>query len=388
VARVRYFALLVAGLVAILVLAGQLARAASTTRLPIVASRDWWPVWSPNDRDIAFTRINGAGRVFSLQVLDLSTHRAAQVGMSAAQLSPSWSPDSSQLVYASGGILYIVRADGTGKHRYPAPTRAYAPAWRPGTSGQIAYLTTKGAQNTDLWVGNEQWQRSVLGQPSWAPDGSALAFARDDGIYVAARRESQRQVVSAANPGPPVWSPDGTFIAYTANNHVWIVHADGASGPISLAGPFNDIGPLSWSRESDEVAYTVRGALEVTRIAAKATVRPASTVGVGTSYAHRGDALAFSGSHPGCAGHASIRIYQGGPRVPSLTGGCRIAGTPLPDVIDGTPQGGDVIAAGAGNDLVHARNGHRDTIDCGAGRDTATVDRVDVARNCEVVRRG
>jgi len=56
--------------------------------------------------------------------------------------------------------------------------------------------------------------------------------------------------------------------------------------------------------------------------------------------------------------------------------------------IAGTGGGGDVIRAGAGNDRVYARNGRRDFVDCGPGRDTAWVDKSDVVRNCEIVHRG
>jgi hypothetical protein len=43
--------------------------------------------------------------------------------------------------------------------------------------------------------------------------------------------------------------------------------------------------------------------------------------------------------------------------------------------------------AGPGNDQILARNGKRETIDCGAGRDRATVDRDDPVRGCERVAR-
>jgi hypothetical protein len=45
------------------------------------------------------------------------------------------------------------------------------------------------------------------------------------------------------------------------------------------------------------------------------------------------------------------------------------------------------MGAGAGNDTIHARNGRRDTIDCGAGRDTVWADRIDRLAHCEIVRR-
>ena len=41
----------------------------------------------------------------------------------------------------------------------------------------------------------------------------------------------------------------------------------------------------------------------------------------------------------------------------------------------------------AGRDLIRARNGGRDRVDCGPGRDTAILDARDLAVRCEVVRR-
>lgn len=56
------------------------------------------------------------------------------------------------------------------------------------------------------------------------------------------------------------------------------------------------------------------------------------------------------------------------------------------DVVTGGP-GADRIEAGLGNDVVHARDGRRDVIGCGPGRDTAVVDARDVVRGCELVQR-
>jgi hypothetical protein len=71
-------------------------------------------------------------------------------------------------------------------------------------------------------------------------------------------------------------------------------------------------------------------------------------------------------------------------------------GTPDDDVIAATsvgdrvvPGGGnDVVRAFGGNDCIRARDGARDSIDCGGGRDIAIVDRTDTAKGCESVRRG
>jgi Ca2+-binding RTX toxin-like protein len=71
------------------------------------------------------------------------------------------------------------------------------------------------------------------------------------------------------------------------------------------------------------------------------------------------------------------------------------------DTITGGPGqddiGGDRTAAcfygpiygtctiGSGNDTIYAQDGERDTVDCGPGADTASVDAVDVVANCETV---
>ena len=47
------------------------------------------------------------------------------------------------------------------------------------------------------------------------------------------------------------------------------------------------------------------------------------------------------------------------------------------------------MSGGAGNDRIVLVDGNRDTVNCGAGRDVATVDHRDsVHRNCERVIRG
>ena len=80
-------------------------------------------------------------------------------------------------------------------------------------------------------------------------------------------------------------------------------------------------------------------------------------------------------------------ILPGGPGSDTLSGGRggdTLSGGPGNDVISGGP-GKDVISGGPGNDAIHARDGHRDVVDCGPGRDVAFVDPVDVVRGCERV---
>jgi len=72
------------------------------------------------------------------------------------------------------------------------------------------------------------------------------------------------------------------------------------------------------------------------------------------------------------------RMYGkgGNDRVFGLDGDDRIVGGPGTDRLDGGP----------GNDLLVARDGARDIVACGPGRDTAVVDERDLVRACESVQ--
>jgi Ca2+-binding RTX toxin-like protein len=75
----------------------------------------------------------------------------------------------------------------------------------------------------------------------------------------------------------------------------------------------------------------------------------------------------------------------GGDRLSGGSGDDILAGGAGADVIRSGP-GRNRVTGGAGNDTIDTRNGNRDRVDCGPGRDTVSADRVDVLRRCEVVR--
>lgn len=87
-------------------------------------------------------------------------------------------------------------------------------------------------------------------------------------------------------------------------------------------------------------------------------------------------------------GPGADRIF-GGPGADLINGGAgrdRLHGGPGDDAVVGGP-GADRIFGGPGSDAINTRDRSRDMVDCGAGRDTARVDRRDVVRRCEKVKR-
>jgi WD40-like Beta Propeller Repeat len=351
-----------------------LAVPASATTTRILPPQDAWPVYAPSGSQIAFTRIYGNS--MALEIVDLKGGSVRTVARNAGQLEPSWSR-SGALAYTSFGHVYVL-ADGRRTDRGPGIEPALSP-----DGSHLAVLRAN-----DLVVDGGRWAAEAVGQPDWSPNGTRLAYARDDGIYVGSGPGDSQRVATSVDGSPesPVWSPDGLSIAFVTGSRVWLVSADGPSGPRAISPVFADISPLSWSRQSDAVVYTRRGGTEISYADGhSALLLPAA--GLGAAFSPVNDTAAFSGPRPACPGHNAIRVYQDNKFNGPVEGSCRVLGTTGDDVIEGSALAGDVILAGAGNDRVHANDGHTDRVNCGRGRDVVWADRTDSLTGCEIIHR-
>jgi dipeptidyl aminopeptidase/acylaminoacyl peptidase len=356
-------------LIGLVLLFGVPASAATPRILP---PQDAWPTWSPDGNAIAFTRIHEAGNLMELDLLDLRTHRITKLAQGPYQPQPSWSPDGSQIAYQSGGSVYVTDVHGRKRRIGLGGAPAYGPA----------LARTKGGS---LYVGRAVWAAAVIGRPAWSPDGSTIAFRRDDGIYTTEGPGKVRLLVGGANPGDPVWSRDGAQIAFTIRDEVWVA-SRGLVPAHAIARAKPGAGTPSWSRAGDAVVYTWRSGVGLTYLNGRSSLL-ARTSGLGAAFSPRADVVAFAGGRRDCPGHLAIRIYQDNVFNGAVTGSCAIRGTAGGDVIEGSLREGDVILAGAGNDKIHANDGHTDRVDCGPGRDTVWADRTDRLAHCEIVHR-
>ena len=155
----------------------------------------------PNDVQIAFVR---DGVVYGMRadgsgITDLTGHFS---------IGPAWSPDGTQLAFVSyhtdpypNGNIYVGRADGTGLRQLThEPGPEWGPAWSPGgtkivfSRGTI-YAGQIGPGNpaSDLYIVDADGSNEVNFtqtdgipefKPDWSPDGLRIVFGRTVTNYV------------------------------------------------------------------------------------------------------------------------------------------------------------------------------------------------------------
>jgi len=125
--------------------------------------------------------------------------------------------------------------------------------------GKIAFV-----RGTDLWLyrpqtGEARQIQADTTDARWSPDGSRLAFARSDGLYLADGAGANEQRVHAAERlNTPVWSPDGSRLAFeigtladdAASREIWVFEL-----ATNVARKVAQGADPAWAPDSKRIAY-------------------------------------------------------------------------------------------------------------------------------------
>ena len=186
---------------------------------------------------------------------------------SAAESSPSWSSDGSQLAYVchdNTGIC-IMDADGNNAQLIVNGTNIQTVDWRPGCE-ELLYV-----QNGELWHAdiNKTYNTPMTSTgsgilaASYSPDGNKIAYSHPGGIELAdAGGTIITSLSSIAGDASPSWSPDGQKMLFTrgsvGSRDIWVMQAtDGtAKNYITNDGATADDYEATWSPDGDSILFT------------------------------------------------------------------------------------------------------------------------------------
>lgn len=242
---------------------------------------DFWPVFSPDGRMLAFVRSDRYLKEDLYVVgLDGSAPRLVATGQTRI-MGLTWTPDGREIVYSStrsGGFrvsLWRIRLAGGP----PTPVHeADANALDPSVSrrgGRLVY--THAYFDTNIWrfpvsggtpASGTRLIHSTMSEYSaaYSPDGRRIAFesarSGEQEIWVCNADGSEVTQLTFRHVSPtgsPRWSYDGNVIAFDSRHgeheQVWVIPARGGEPRRLTTDSFQNRSP-SWSRDGKWIYYT------------------------------------------------------------------------------------------------------------------------------------
>ncbi|HEX7595231.1 MAG TPA: hypothetical protein VF387_02690, partial [Gemmatimonadaceae bacterium] len=206
--------------------------------------------FSNNGRMIAFTaQRNGKDVMYLMDVARTAVTTRIDLPTVDAIWSPVWSPDDKQIAFSGthGGItdLYVVNADGSGMRQLTNDEYGdLQPAWSP-DGKKLAFATDRSPETNLSVLKFSKWRIAVMDlqsgaievlpnqgglnlNPAWSPDGRQLAFISDrTGL------------------------PNIFLFDFTDQQHYQLTNVLGGVSAITEFSP-----AISWAREADRIAYT------------------------------------------------------------------------------------------------------------------------------------
>jgi Tol biopolymer transport system component len=188
-------------------------------------------------------------------------HQSVYKGLVPEESWPSWAPDSRRLVYEcyrdgpvqTESLMQNLNLPDSDPDKWFLPEAADLCVGSVDTDSEVRIVSDQGGD----------WR------PSWSPDGSSIAYLREDGIYLTTPEGgSSHQLLKVTFhtlcllwPNNSVaWSPTDDYLAFSANyDHddldVYVLEtATGVLTNLTSNSREHDFSPM-WKPDGDQIAY-------------------------------------------------------------------------------------------------------------------------------------
>jgi Tol biopolymer transport system component/DNA-binding winged helix-turn-helix (wHTH) protein len=245
--------------------------------------QDWGPAFSPDGKELAFVRTNGALNMAEIFIVPSKGGDARRLTFDNTEIPspPTWTRDGRSIVFSSPRIsiptLWRVSVSGGAPVQVP---QVGVVTLHPSISRngyRLAYDQIMG--HSSIWsidleqAGNKESRTRVAASggynwaPEFSPNGQKVAFLSDRlgtmEVWACTGHGSDliqlTHLGRATSTGPPRWSPDGERIAFDSSlgehNAIFVMNAEvGAPHPVMHNS--SDNVNASWSRDGKWIYFT------------------------------------------------------------------------------------------------------------------------------------
>ena len=251
------------------------------------------PAFSPDGNHVAF--VLHAAKNSGIYTTMVGGEKSLRLTSNFGDCCPRWSPDGREIAFSrpsDGGVdIYVIPAFGGREHLLSSwPPEGHqistVPPWRVNgrsldwsSNGQVLAFSDIQADKTHAWIALLSLADSTIRPltsppsqnldfaPAFSPDGSTVAFVRGvaagvvEDLYVVPTAGGEPKRLTFDNTwiyGPPAWTPDGRDIVFSSTRgglaSLWLISSSGGTPRpipgVGVVGAFPSISP-----KGNQLAY-------------------------------------------------------------------------------------------------------------------------------------